>query len=247
MKDTKHNNLPLFLDRVRNNSLSTFYKDHWGGEEVFEKLPLVCRADFERVPLSKRRYKNEKGLVKIVHGESQSFMSEWSFLDIQAEAFGVQAARPLVYLQSPHEAIEKSMWCYEHNMVPLIGEKILDVVVYAAEKYKVDSLITDAPSLLKLEPYLRSRSPLESISIIGEHMVPEELVHVRPYARETRLVCALPETGAFAEAVLSLTPEWVPLPDCILENRDTLVVTKIRDLVTPVVRYKTNISPMSFV
>lgn len=241
MKENTNILLQPFLDRVRNNPSSSFYAERWGGEEEFARLPVVCRADFERVPLSKRRYKNEKGLVKIVHGDAKMFMSEWSFLDIQAESFGVVSARPLVYMHSPHEAIEKSMWCYEQNMVPLIGEKNLEVVTYAAEKYKVDSLITDVVSLAKLEPYLKSRSPLDAISVLGESFVPQELMRYTSYARRIRLVLSLPETGAFAEAALSSSLVWEPLPNCIVENTDTVLVTKIRDLVTPIIRYKTNI------
>lgn len=244
MRNNLPNTLSIFVDQVRNNPSSSFYKDHWNGENAFARLPIVSRVDWIRTPLSKRRYKNEKGLVKIVHGEAKMFMSEWSFLDIQAESFGVVSARPLVYMQSPHEAIEKSMWCYEHNMVPLIGEKTLEVVTYAAEKYQVDSLITDVASLAKLEPYLKNRSPLDSISVLGESFVPQELMHYTKYAHHTRLVLSLPETGAFAETILSSSLVWKALPDCVLENADTVIVTKIRDLVTPIVRYKTNILPL---
>ena len=64
----------------------------------------------------------------------------------------------MVYFSNSYEALEKSMWCYEHNTVPLIGEKDSDIAVYAAGKYASDSLISDPIALPRLLPYLRTRT-----------------------------------------------------------------------------------------
>jgi hypothetical protein len=149
----------------------------------------------------------------------------------------------MVYLSDPHEAIEKSMWCYENNMLPLIGEKDPDIAMFAAEKYQIDSLITDTAALTKLLPYLQKRAEiLESISILGDVFPIETLLPYQAYARKVRLVQTLPETGAFGEAPLELSLRFHPLPGCKVEvDAGVLVVTKLRSLVTPVIKYRTAI------
>lgn len=221
---------------------SSFYSDVWGTARDFSELPTVARADFQRVPLSKRRYKKEKGLVKIVHDERGAFLSEWSFRDIARERFGVVSDRPFVYMSDPHEAIEKSMWCYEQNMLPLIGEKDPVIATYAASRYRVDSLITDATALAALAPYLEHRTdPLEAITVVGAFFPLAELLPLRSYAKAVRLVLSFPETGAFAEAALDERPAFRAFDDCIVEKRETIIVSKIAHLVTPIIRFQTSV------
>ncbi len=219
-----------------------FYRALWGKKQVFSELPTVAREDFLRVPLSRRRYKNERGLVKIVHNEERAFFNEWSFSDIGAESYGLISKRPLVYLSDPHEAIEKSVWCYEKGMLPLIGEKDPAIAMFAASKYRIDSLITDVRALEKFRPFFENFSErLSSISLLGTAFNPEELAPYSAHTKKLRLVLALPETGAFAEAEFSPTPRFRTLPGCIVEREKTLVVTKTSLLVTPVIRYRTNV------
>src|SRR5690348_8939857 len=120
--DEDSRKISQFVKDIASSEKSDFYKSIWGSAQEFNDLPAVSREDFINVPLSKRRYKDEKGLVKIVHSPEGSFLSEWSFKDIGLEPWGLPSKRPFVYLTDAHEAIEKSMWCYENNMVPLIGE-----------------------------------------------------------------------------------------------------------------------------
>jgi hypothetical protein len=222
-----------------------FYRSKWGKERSFEALPTISREDFLRVPLSRRRYKVEKALVKVVHDPSGVFLSEWAFSDIAKEAYGLASARPLVYMTSPHETIEKAMWCYGNGVVPLAGEKDPDIAMYAAGKYRVTSMITDPEALQKFKPYFDSHERLESISVVGTAFDLGELQPFRAYADTVRLVLALPETGAFAEAPLSSEPRFTALPDCFIERDETLVVSKQLPLVTPIIRYRTEI-PATF-
>src|SRR3989344_5657769 len=90
---------------AREHRGSDFYKTHWKEKRDFKELPAVSRADFLRVPLSKRRYKDEKALVKIIHTPEGPFLSEWSFDDIGREPWGTPSKRPMVYLADPHEAL----------------------------------------------------------------------------------------------------------------------------------------------
>lgn len=237
-----HTSIDALIPRLFAAAESDFYRRIWGRSAAFDELPTVTRRDFLETPLSKRRYKNERSFVKIVHDGPEAFLSEWAFNDIGQEHFGLPSKRPMVYLEDSHEAIEKSMWCYENNMLPLVGEKDPDMAMFAGEKYHIDSLITDPVSLPKLRPFLeRLAAPLESISILGTSFTSSALLPFAPYARSIRLVLCLPEVGAFAEAPLAETPRFQPLPECIVETAEHLIVSKERALVTPIVRYRTDI------
>jgi hypothetical protein len=232
----------MLVSAIREASASGFYSARWGAATDLNSIPTVSREDLRTTPLSKRRYKREKGLVKVIHDERGAFLSEWSFADIGREEYGVYAKRPLVYLLDPHEAIEKSMWCYERGMLPLVGEKDAAITSYAAGRYQIDSLITDAESLAKLTSYLEGRTePLDSISLIGASFDPHSLMPYRAYAARIRLVLSLPETGAFAAAELAAKPVFEALPGCTIEKEQTLIVSKDRMLVTPIIRYRTDI------
>ncbi len=228
---------------VRASTASDFYAVRWGSADRFSSLPMISRADIIATPLSARRYKNERGLVKIVPEQAGPFLSEWSFADIGREPWGLVSARPMVYMSNPHEALEKSMWCYERNRVPLIGEENTAVAISSASAYDVDSLIADGDSLPKLLPYLQRRTKkLSSISIIGSSFVPSALMPFLQYAEAVRLLLALPEAGAIAEAALSEQPVFTLLPGCFAEEREgLLVLTKESLLVTPIIRYRTDI------
>lgn len=218
---------------------SDFYRSRWAAERDFAKLPAVSREDFIRTPLSKRRYKEESSLVKIVHAE-QPFLSEWSFADIGTEGFGLPSTRPLVYMTDSYEAIEKSMWCYERGMVPLIGEKDPDIAMFAAGKYEVDSLITDPEALPKLRPYLEAHR-LQSISVISDSFDTNALAPFASLTDDMRLVLAIPEVGSFAIAPFAVRPRFEALENCAVEKGETLIVSKLRFLITPIIRYRTDI------
>jgi hypothetical protein len=238
--------LSALISGMSTHPEADFYRDHWGGKTGLENLPAVTREDFLRVPLSRRRYKNETSLVKIVREDARSFLSEWSFADIGKESFGLRSERPMVYMSDPYEAIEKSMWCYENGMVPLVGEKDADVAMFAASKYDIDSLITDAVALPKLRPYLEGRGRLKSISVLGTVFDLRELASYVGFTETLRLVLSLPETGAFAEADYAQEPRFKALPGCMIERGETIVVSKVRLLVTPVIRYRTDIPSSAY-
>lgn len=235
--------LEAYVASVRASARSDFYAKHWDAATEFSDLPVLSRADLMAVPLSRRRYKDERGMVKIVHAGDAAFLSEWSFEDIGREPWGEVSERPMVLLQDPHAAIEKSMWCYERNRVPLVADKNIEVALFAAEKYRIDSLITDSVSLPSLLPHLqRMPRQLSCISILGESFQPSELLPFAAYAEKVRLVLELPETGVIAEAPLSERPAFVLASNCIAETDEgCLVLTKTALLVTPVIKYRTGI------
>lgn len=233
--------LSQLIAAVSEHAEADFYRSKWGRERSFESLPTISREDFLRVPLSRRRYKIEKALVKLVHDPAGMFLSEWAFSDISKELYGLVSARPLVYLTNSGEAIEKSMWCYGNGVVPLVGEKDPDIAMFAAGKYRINSLITDVEALLRFKPYFDSHERLESISVIGSTFDIKALKPFSAYADTLRFVLALPETGAFAESVISSNPKFTALPGCVIQSEETLVVSKSSFLTTPIIRYRTEV------
>lgn len=239
MTDPLPQDIQELLMWVTGSSAPPFYRDHWRGEKTFEALPPVSRADFLATPLSLRRYKDEKALVKVVHAGGGLFSSEWSFADIARESWGPLGIRPLVYLADSDEMLEKTMWCYEQNVLPLIGEVVPEITNSSADFYRIDSLVTDAASLQKLLPHLGRRTePLESIAVLGGSFDCAALLAYARYAKRIQLVLSLPETGAFAQAPLSADPAFALLPGCYLEKGEQgFLLTKAAQLVTPIIRY----------
>lgn len=215
-----------------------FYIDRWGTLRDHSDLPTITREDFLDTPLSKRRYKEERSLIKIVHDGKRAFLSEWSFDDIAKEEWGTIGKRPLVYMTDAHEALEKSMWCYEKGVVPLIGEPDPDIAAFAASKYKIDSLVTDARALVRLETFLRAHV-LEHIAIVGESFDVSTLQPFAEFASQIELVLARPETGALARARFAEKLTFTPVSNChIRRDGESLIVTKTALLITPIIRYR---------
>ena len=236
------NALPKLIEDIRAHSESDFYRKKWGIHTTFSDLPITSRSDLALCPFSQRSYKKEQGLTRLVRAGEHFFLSAWSFTDIAREAYGLSSKRPLVYFENSHETIEKAIWCYGNGMVPLAGEGNPDIAILSARAYQIDSLITDPVSAGSLIPYLRERTePLSSISFIADAFEIEQLAQYSQYAKRIRLVLSLPETGAFAEAELGKDTEFSPLPNCTIENKDTLILTKEASLITPIIRYDTGI------
>ncbi len=248
MNDTLHESLRVLINEVGSNQLADIYHTVWGERRALDVLPVISRDELFGSPLASRRYKSASSLVKIFHVGEKTFLSEWAYEDVAREQFGTETKRPMVYLSDNAESIEKSMWCYERGMVPLIGEVHNPAAAVAmAKKYQIDSLITDELSLERFRPFFGDCPyTLTSISIIGPQFTIARIQWVLPYAKEVRLVLTLPETGAFARAKLEVNPVFSPLPRCDIETvGETLVLTKQDSLVTPIIRYDTAISSKS--
>jgi len=233
------------VERIRTHPNASFYASRWGGASRFEDVPFVSRTDMGAAPLRVRSYKEESGMMKLVRTPTASFLSAWSFSDIGAEAYGVASKRPISYFSDSRESLEKAMWCYERNVVPLVGEQNATAARRAAELCDIDSLMTDMRALQGMRPYLEARgAPLESVSIIDSEFSTGLQPVFAQYAKSVRLVLALPETGAFAEATLDTFPTFSVLPNCTLEVTPggELVLTKTAMLITPIIRYATGLT-----
>jgi hypothetical protein len=235
MNSDAHTHTDL-ISRVRVHDVP-FYREFWGDAPV-SAVPSISAAEFQRVPLSLRRYKNEKSLVKVIRSTHGPFLSEWSFEDIKDEPWGVLRDRPMVYLTDPYEAVEKAMWCYLHNRMPLIGENAA-VACSSASSYKADSFILDATTLKILAPYFQESGFSFPIALIGSAF---DIPSLLPFSDlgEIRLILSLPETGVIAEATLE-NPLFAPAKGVSVEYEDGLAVSKGALLTTPIIRYRTGI------
>lgn len=235
--------LDQFVKKVRDTSSSEFYRSHWGGSSTFDSLPFLSRTVFQQISLPSRRYKDVSGLVKIVRTDTEDFLSEWAFEDIAQESFGNVGARTLVAFSNPHETVEKGLWCYAQNSLPLVAESDIELTQRVAEECMVDSLVADMESYRALVPYLKTRTvPFKHISIVDTSFSVPELLDGVSFAEKTTAVLGLPETGGFASAAVGPELIFKPHAECIIETGEHTLLTKTRYLVTPIVRYKPNIN-----
>lgn len=127
--------------------------------------------------------------TKIVRSDVGPTLFGRTIEDMKMESWGVQSARPLVYLANAHEAVEKSLWCYLNNMVPLIGERDPDLTARLAAMYGIDSIIADVPSLkLLFSRFFPHHGQIVAISLLGGSFDETEYAPFRAHTSRFRLV-----------------------------------------------------------
>ena len=239
------------LDSVY-SAQSSFYRSVWSeytpnafSKSSLPEIPTVSWKNWVDTPYSERLYTNEPMYVKVVDRNEKLFLVSRTLNDIRNEDYGPVAERPLVLFEWAHEGIEKSLWCFEHNILPLISEGNLTVVAQTARKYEIDSILCEMEMLKKLVPVLAeeySLKNIKSISIIDQGFDTTYLLHHFEHAKIS-LNVGLPETGVFAHTTLtddnSPTFEVVDNSFIEIDERGCLIVTRLFLLPTPVIRYQT--------
>lgn len=234
---------------IAESDASDFYRTLWGDERAFKRLPRCTPLHLVKTPLRERTYKKEKGLVKIVRRDAGAFLVERALSDIAAENYRGGGKRPLVLLSDSYDSLEKSLWYYEHETLPLIGEHAnLPVSVFAAKRYRIDALMTDEAMLARFLQEAGKEYPPGQIALtlLGGEFSAENIVAISSRFHDLRLVLCLSETGALGsacpEGLSSGTLVFHPEQNVFLEYEDgALVISKRELLVTPLVRYKTGI------
>lgn len=240
--------LHALIDEVAQHPVATFYADIWGDMRAFSELPTISRKDVRQVPLSRRMYIEQPGMTRTITDSDGMFGHQYSFEELNQEAYGPVGTRPLVYVADAHEAIEKSLWCYAHGAVPLIGEKDITITAHTSKAYNVNSLLVDEVSCVRfLEHIQQHTETLSSIMIFGRTFEYEVLMQASVCARDVRALLSLPEVGAFAVAVPDEVPQFTVLPGCVIESDGELIVTKLGPRAFPVIRYRTGIQAPEFV
>lgn len=251
----KQERLYALLGSVLESSLSDFYRALYAARGytlperhgfALEEVPIISWDDIERHPYLERLYTQEKQYVKAVYAsDDRAMLIARTLPDVEAEAVPYEGERPLVLFESGHETVEKSLWLYAQNILPLIGEKNLEVTAMNAERYTIDGIVGDTESALALVPHLRKRGGTEGIAhiYIVDRRFDFEGVRAGYPNAYLAFFLALPETGRFAFACPERAGLFHPDEASIVElEHGELVVSRLIELPTPIVRYRTGLS-----
>jgi hypothetical protein len=237
---------------VFESAISDFYRttvwDTPPPETPHEKLLPCTRAQYAAVPFLARLYRTEGLLTKVAYEGEKPFLIGRHLEDIASESYGALGDRPLVAFSSTHEGLEKSLWCYTRNILPLITNDDPDITGMLAKRYEVDTLITDTATLSILLPALARHYALarfRRVSIIDHTFNLPLLKKMFPEAALS-LILGLPETGSIAsacpEALARGELSFHAAPHRTLERDNTLTFTDDRLLPTPLIRYQPGIA-----
>lgn len=235
--------LASLIEYVRDHDTS-FYRDVWGPTSDIE-VPVLMRNTLAITPLDKRRYTEGQQFVRLVSGDTP-FLSSWRREDIAREELPAVGRKPLSAFESSHDALYHALWCYEHQAVPLIAERSRDVTMYTAREFKVSDVLCDMHSSRDLIELLSDeKAQLETVSVIDQSFDVNFLRSIR--AASVYAVLAFPETGVLGTAMVHTDDvlHFTPAHDVIFEHQETLIVTKLRRLVTPIIRYDTGLRSKS--
>lgn len=258
--DTSTQQKLLSLEHTINDVISSERSDYYKNlysEISGDHIDIRSVADIERVPktnwesiatcpLNERLYIDKKLFVKTVYKDEMPVLFARTTDDIAAEDFGASGERPLVALDSSHESIEKSLWFYENNILPLIRSADLTITAMIAAKYEIDAIVADTKTLAELLPTLKQNydvSHVHSIVVIDTAFDLLFLKKQFPLAT-IRLVMALPETGSLAtQCPESMDkPLFHPNKTTFIEKNADLTVSRLIALPTPIIRYETGIA-----
>jgi hypothetical protein len=236
----------------------SFYKENGIKIETFgidnsediETLPFISSSNLSDVPLKKRIYKYGYKFGKLckINSENQKpYLIERKLCDIKQENYGKICKRPQILLRNNHEALEKSLWFYENDMLPLIGEpNNLQVALYCAKKYNIDALLSEEEFLDNYVKLLIADPGFShlNLTMLGDFFDSKKIFK-NLMSGSVRYVLELPETGAFAESCPEALKRGELIfhsdKNSILEAKGRLIVTKLIEMPTPIIRYQTDI------
>ena len=237
---------------VFESAVSDFYRttvwDTPPPEMPHEKLLPCTRAQYAAVPFLARLYRTEGLLTKVAYEGEKPFLIGRHHDDIASESYGMLGNRPLVAFSDIHESLEKSLWCYTRNILPLIADSNPDITAMLANRYEADTLIADTATLPVLLPALAQHYKLSAfrfVSIVDTVFDLSLLKKMFPEA-ELSLVLGLPETGGIAFTCPDALKEghivFHTAPHRAIEHSNELTVTDDRLLPTPLIRYRPGIA-----
>ncbi|MCH7883450.1 hypothetical protein IIA95_03485 [Patescibacteria group bacterium] len=257
LHDDKTKRLNNLLINVYSSHKSNFYRNHFKKNgfnplnppsiKNLEKIPILTWEDIQSCPFLKRLYKNEGLLTKIVYKNDKPLLVARTIHDIVLENYGFVCERPLVLFNNFHEGVEKSLWFYEHNILPLINEPNLDITALTACKYQIDAILCQTGILKQFLPRLQKYYNPTAIRHIGILDNVFDISFLKTHFKQARLITmlGLPEIGIIAKACPdALSNEKItfhPDENSIVELDGNLIVTRLIDLPTPIIRYQTNL------
>lgn len=246
--------LKKLLTFISESKKSDFYKkkflnsgyiyNDFNDFEDLHKIPLLTWEEISAYPFLKRNYLSESMFIKVVHKGDESYLIGRTITDIKNEEYGIPCERPLALFKYCYEGIEKGLWFYEHNILPMINEDNLEITSMMASKYKIDGIVAEMDILKSFTTILKKRYDLNHITHIRIIDTYFDMPFMKKNFPNTNVQYTLgaPEVGGVA----SLCPDS---DDVFHEHKNTfaenikgeLVVTKSFKMPTPLMRYKTGI------
>ncbi|MEK7560767.1 MAG: hypothetical protein AAB539_02310 [Patescibacteria group bacterium] len=247
------------LSQVFEHPTCDFYRRHYANSGIrtaadataaFDRLPALTRAHLARTPLAERLFFEERCFVKIIRSTDEPFLMRANLSALSKEQYGVRdGARALVFLADSDEAMEKSLWCYEQNILPMVCEKqIAQLAPRFAADYTIDTLLTEENMIIGFWPEftrLLGLTALKNLVLFGSgfHF---QMIHRQFLPQNPVLILSLPETGAIARICPDafVRGNWIFHPDanCLIEIDERIIMTKLARLATPLIRYDTGIN-----
>lgn len=241
--------LDALIATVYDSPHSEFYRKIFGKKDfvTLEDIPLLTQKDLASSPLNERTYTKDHLFVKIVpSNEGAPMLIGRSRTDLKHENFGKMLTRPLVLSGSIYDALEKALWYYENGILPIVNEENNEVTKLAATFYAIDSITADLQSLYtfiesvpddQLSQIQHVNIVDSSFQILNQDRSPLEVTYTT--------TLSLPEVGTIAHGCKETSPGAAlvlhPDPSTIVEvvQSNTLVITRLEKLPTPLIRYQT--------
>lgn len=216
--------------------------------EIFTTLPTITLKELAKAPYKTRLLEEKAGFHKLIHSPQTDsyFIIHRTLAEIKKDITPILGKRPLVLMDSVHEAIERCLFFYEKQILPLIGETSNPAIVYeTAKQYNVDSLIIDHQSLVTFKnELLQQNLPIKSVTILDTNLTPEDLT----WPKEIKVypIISLPEFGpvAYQCSQSSQKKKFIfhAYDDVFIEPDISSVLTSSRLSACPMIRYKSDVA-----
>ena len=235
------NIMEMTLPEIYESDASTFYRDHWTTcPRKLAEAPVCASAHFAATQLSSRLYRAEAGIIKTIRtATDEIFLAKRAWSDIRADAPPIPSgSRVFILMQNTDEGLEYSLACYERDAIPYLGDvHNLEVAIVCAEQFRVTILMCDTTTLAHLHAEQLIPSTVETIMVIDRsfnmalHAILGTTYHVDA-------ALALPETGVLGTVT---NGTLTAAHNTLLESVEGICVATKTHLITPLVRYRTEI------
>ena len=216
-------------------------------ESDWNLIPILTKQELANAPYASRCYGEKPGLNKLIFSEEadQYFLIHRTLEEIRQERLPYDGTRPMAIFSNVYEAIERCLYFYEQNVLPLIGEFHNPAVIYAtARQYKVDTIFMDRAAIRAFREKLLEILPaLKSVTVIDDTFSAEDF----EWPADTKLsfVLSIPEIGGVAYAC----PESIAKKDLVFHPADNVyiepsalsIITAPRLKACPMLRYRSHL------
>lgn len=216
-------------------------------ESNWNSFPILTKQELAYAPYDSRCYGEKPGLNKLIFSNEadQYFLIHRTLEEIRQEQLPYDGTRPMVIFENVYEAIERCLYFYEQNVLPLIGEFHNPAVIYAtARQYEVDTIFMDRAAIRAFREKLLEILPaLKSVTVIDDTFSQEDLEW--PEKIKLNFTLSIPEIGSIAhacpESIVQKDLIFHPADDVYIEPSALSIITTTRLKACPMLRYRSHI------